>query len=140
MRTAQRASHPVCHRPALACNMDVLNTSTFDIATSHCSSDHVPTELLHSIIAIACAEYIDELIMERPLEISLVGGTPSPDPLEENPVVSLLQVSSQVREITLDILSRGMGILRQQDGRYVLFSHLASYSATSASSLIPAIG
>lgn len=84
-------------------------------AILHPVKSHIPTELLHSIIAIACAEYIDELIMERPLEGTLIG---SPDIPEENPVVALLSVSNQVREITLDILSRGMGIQRQHDGRH----------------------
>lgn len=93
----------------------------------------LPTELLHNVIALCCGDYIDSLIFEAQdsqprfdLKKSLPSnGDASTDPidtresllLKENPITAFLQVSYQVREITLSILSQGMSIPRQEDGR-----------------------
>lgn len=93
----------------------------------------IPTELLGDIIAVVCGEYIDGLIMDSEeaqnpeSESSKIArksefATDYPDvigpnALHDNPITALLQVSYQVREITLNTLSKGMSIARQQDGR-----------------------
>lgn len=80
----------------------------------------LPNEVLHEIIAIFCGEYVDSLIAsvyDPENEISDItqsssSGAPDSearaldeksDPPEVNAIVSLLQVSYRVREMTLSI-------------------------------------
>lgn len=87
---------------------------------------------MHNIIATCCGEYIDSLIFEaQDAKSDDVRVSPSNDPVTDvvesgdslsqhgNPIMALLQVSHQVREITLGTLSQGMCIPRQADGRLV---------------------
>ncbi len=98
-----------------------------------------PNEVLHEILALFCGEFIDSLIVsayDPENEVtdsnsdarggdSLESTSPETigtskegsNPPEANAIVSLLQTSYRVREMTLSILSQGMSIPRGDDGR-----------------------
>ena len=84
----------------------------------------IPPEVLYQIIAMTCGEYVDTVIMEEPVHPQ-IGQADNveppdiePDTSEQNPFISLSRTSHQIREITLAVMSRGMSIPRQPDGRY----------------------
>lgn len=86
----------------------------------------IPPEVLYHIIAMTCGEYVDTVIMEEPVHPQIGQADDAeppadvePDTSEQNPVISLSRTSHQIREITLAVMSRGMTIPRQPDGRYV---------------------
>lgn len=63
-------------------------------------SANIPPEVLYNIIATVCVEYIDDGF-ERPTK-------PGFD--EYNPVVQLLQVNHQLREVTQKVIEDALGI------------------------------
>ncbi|KDQ58392.1 hypothetical protein JAAARDRAFT_34182 [Jaapia argillacea MUCL 33604] len=65
----------------------------------------LPSEILYEITAKVVTEYIDETITE-----------PYPPPKDQNDVLALLQVSHQIREVTMKVICDAFQFKRNLDG------------------------